>query len=698
MKALTERIQLIVAELRESGLNISSKAIADALDIIVQENVFSLRDFKLVLRASLIKNSNDFNIFEVMFRKYFPEFYGGRYDPEEVKKEIERTRRRKDELRAESENNVFIISDIEDEISSLDPNDKEYKKYMKQLEVLKKRQKEIERKLKDLSIKQRELIEKRRRINNIVQMAEEMRRDFNEYLRHIRGGESILDSEEEQFKKDLDSKTEKPKGSGMVESPEISGAGEPEQELGGEGRESRSWRHRGGEPSGSGVSGKPRRQPSGSGRKLMGGRKYISGKHKHAEEIGEAEYRYLIEQEEEEMRSVLHEILNNERPPDKERIGNIEPRTGLRDRSNASIGNNKLFRNLLKEISSLEMKELLDGNIELLKKMIEHELGEKLLTDDKAIHKYIDNLKKRIKDAISKQKVDEIEMRELFREILRRLNKLKNYDYRRQVILQKLGMRHGIDIKKLDFKKDLKMLSKYDQRLYNEVMNRLKRNIRKLADLFKLKKARRYKETRGGQLDITRTFSYNIPRYGGVIADMKYKTFKRKKANLFVLCDISGSVQHISELFYVFLNAARKAFKNLIVYAFVKHIVRVNSIADMRKYASQHRISDMRTAYHELLKLKIPNSYVLLILTDCRTNDADRDKTMAIPKSYESLARMNKLLKHVIVLNPEREEEWGVGGDSPSAKAYIRVAKVPVFEFYNIETLEHAIKYIGKIV
>lgn len=210
---------------------------------------------------------------------------------------------------------------------------------------------------------------------------------------------------------------------------------------------------------------------------------------------------------------------------------------------------------------------------------------------------------------------------------------------------------------------------------------------RKLA----AKLAARQRRQSRGTIDIRRTLRAAMST-GGVPVRPAYKRRTRSRADIVLLCDMSGSVAGFSRFTMLLLQSLAGAFRRVRFIGFINtcdditELVReaqfgediserVSREAQMTRW---HGSSDYGSAFVDAVEHHLdavgPRSTVL-ILGDARTNGTD--------PQVDALRELVSRARHAAWLNPERAGMWDTGDSVASQYAQV----VDMHEVRNIEQL-----------
>lgn len=210
---------------------------------------------------------------------------------------------------------------------------------------------------------------------------------------------------------------------------------------------------------------------------------------------------------------------------------------------------------------------------------------------------------------------------------------------------------------------------------------------RKLA----AKLAARQRRHARGAIDIRRTLRAAMST-GGVPVRPAYKRRHRSRADIVLLCDMSGSVAGFSRFTMMLLQSLAGVFRRVRFIGFVNtcdditELVRQSQVGeDISERVSReatmtrwHGSSDYGAAFADAVEHHIdavgPRSTVL-ILGDARTNGTD--------PQVEALRELVSRAKHATWLNPEPARMWDTGDSVASRYAEV----VDMHEVRNIDQL-----------
>ncbi|MBX3024797.1 VWA domain-containing protein [bacterium] len=170
--------------------------------------------------------------------------------------------------------------------------------------------------------------------------------------------------------------------------------------------------------------------------------------------------------------------------------------------------------------------------------------------------------------------------------------------------------------------------------------------------------ARRQRRVRGGRVDMRRTIRRALAR-GGVPVEILFRAPRPGRSDLLALVDVSHSTATAAEFLLALLAPARRHFRRVTLLAYVDRPCPVSFEAGQ---VVPHEALDLnaRSDFGNVLKLlaerwdvAIGRNTVLLILGDARNNRR--------PPRADLLARLRRVARRIIWLNPEPVARWNTG-------------------------------------
>jgi uncharacterized protein len=202
-------------------------------------------------------------------------------------------------------------------------------------------------------------------------------------------------------------------------------------------------------------------------------------------------------------------------------------------------------------------------------------------------------------------------------------------------------------------------------------MDRLRREVNKLANRLRSRIALRQKRAKTGQLDAKGTIRANL-KHGSVPMEIKHRDH-RLKPKLVVICDISTSMRHCSELMLSLVHALQDLVTKTHAFAFIDHLEYISPdfVGRQAKDAINEVLIRMPPGHYSTdLGYSLENfarDYMDTI--DARTTfimvgDGRNNYNDPRIKLFQTMARRSR---RTIWLNPEPPMLWG-SGDSDMPK------------------------------
>jgi uncharacterized protein with von Willebrand factor type A (vWA) domain len=196
-------------------------------------------------------------------------------------------------------------------------------------------------------------------------------------------------------------------------------------------------------------------------------------------------------------------------------------------------------------------------------------------------------------------------------------------------------------------------------------MERLRKEVQRLAAMLRTRVALRQKRAKSGQLDAKATIRANL-KHANVPIKLKYRE-KSLKPKLVVICDVSTSMRSCSELMLSLLYALQDQIKKTQAFVFIDHLEYISPDFEGReaREAVQHVLHRMPSGYYNtdfgnsLANFAqdyvefVDNRTIFLIVGDGRNNYNDPRVDI-----FQMFARRSR---RAIWLTPEKPVLWGTG-------------------------------------
>ena len=192
--------------------------------------------------------------------------------------------------------------------------------------------------------------------------------------------------------------------------------------------------------------------------------------------------------------------------------------------------------------------------------------------------------------------------------------------------------------------------------------------VRRLARRLEDRLARRERSRRRGALDVRRTLRANLS-HGGVPLRLAFRSRRRDRPDLVVLCDVSDSVRHVSRLMLLFLYTLQSLFTRVRSFVFVSDLGEVTEafrgekdVARAADLATAGKVVDLggnsnygralRTFHREHLGA-VTSRTTVLVIGDGRNN--------YLPPESWVLSELKRKARRLLWICPEERWAWGSG-------------------------------------
>ena len=224
----------------------------------------------------------------------------------------------------------------------------------------------------------------------------------------------------------------------------------------------------------------------------------------------------------------------------------------------------------------------------------------------------------------------------------------------------------------------------------NRELAAMRAAVRPLARRLATRLARQRHRQRHGRIDMRKTIRGSLSS-GGVPLEPRYRRRLRTKPELWVLCDISGSMAEFARFTFILVTALHQELSRLRTFVFVDDAEEISEIWDRdhepdmfavltRAFAGDlHRHSNYGTAMDGFARRygsQLTRRVTLLITGDARTHHLDA--------GAERLGELGRRCRQVWFLNPEPRHHWDQGD---SAATTLAVACTGMSEVRNLDQL-----------
>ena len=209
--------------------------------------------------------------------------------------------------------------------------------------------------------------------------------------------------------------------------------------------------------------------------------------------------------------------------------------------------------------------------------------------------------------------------------------------------------------------------------LSEEEMRLLRQEVKRLAARLKTRIALRQQRSRSGSLDAKATIRANL-KHGNVPMVLKRKD-KRLQPRLVVICDISTSMRHLSELVLSLIYNLQNLVKKTHAFAFIDHLEYISPAFERRvteaavesvlhKMPSGYYNTDLGSSLDGFVQgfLDTLNQRTSLILLGDGRNNYNNPR-------IDLFCLMTRRVRRTIWINPEDRNLWGTGDSDMLAYA-----------------------------
>lgn len=243
--------------------------------------------------------------------------------------------------------------------------------------------------------------------------------------------------------------------------------------------------------------------------------------------------------------------------------------------------------------------------------------------------------------------------------------------------------------------REAEVLSRDLKKISPEEWPEVIRLIRRLSQRLANQVTRRYRANRSrGGLDMRQTLRKNI-RYGGVLVERRYRSRRKGRLRIILLCDISGSMLKYSEFIWQFVYGLSNVVNGIKTFAFGEALIPLSgkfrkgqTIEAMVKEALAVTGNEwgggtnLAVALDSLLKHPdtLSRQTLLLIVSDAQTLEGERAAAL--------LQGIQRHVRQILWLNTLPQRRWQ---ETPYVKAFL-----PFCQMYECYTLEHLTQILSK--
>lgn len=218
--------------------------------------------------------------------------------------------------------------------------------------------------------------------------------------------------------------------------------------------------------------------------------------------------------------------------------------------------------------------------------------------------------------------------------------------------------------------------TRLDQAFPPDLLADMYREVERLAMRLVSRQALRTRRARQGQFDLRRTVLRGLRSGTEVPFTFAYRRRSIAKLRLIVLCDVSGSVWHVSTFLLKLVHTLQREFASVRSCVFVNTVVEVTELFRRMRFpedldALRHYpqlnlfgFSDFGRVFYQFAEDFLPaltRNTVVLILGDARNNAFD-------PQAW-ALDEVQQRCHSIFWLNPEPQRQWNTGDSVLNAYA-----------------------------
>jgi len=237
--------------------------------------------------------------------------------------------------------------------------------------------------------------------------------------------------------------------------------------------------------------------------------------------------------------------------------------------------------------------------------------------------------------------------------------------------------------------RDLKKISPEE---WPEVIRLIQRLSQRLAS----QATRRYRAARRrGGLDMRSTLRKNL-RYGGVLVERSYRSRRKGRLKIILLCDVSGSMLKYSEFIWQFVYGLSSAVSGIKTFAFGETLIPLTGkfrkgqtfeamvkealVMTGKEWGGGTNFANALETLQKNFSYFLSKQTLLLIVSDAQTLEGE--------KAAALLGGIGRHVRQVLWLNTLPERRWL---ETPHVKAFL-----PSCEMYECYTLGHLTQILSK--
>jgi uncharacterized protein with von Willebrand factor type A (vWA) domain len=201
------------------------------------------------------------------------------------------------------------------------------------------------------------------------------------------------------------------------------------------------------------------------------------------------------------------------------------------------------------------------------------------------------------------------------------------------------------------------------------------------------------------RINLRQTIRANIQN-GGTLLELKKQQRRLDKPKLVIMTDVSTSTIQATRMFLSIIWHARQVFSDIHFFEFIASTIDVTSVwrraqsvdeavDEALKHWNRMDFGKQNSDYHQAFSMfqrlygkKLTSKHTLIVLGDLR--DWLGPWQQNLPVSATVMGKLSKIVKRMIVLNPEAKSNWNTGD---SIVQFIESKGIEVYEANTLEKL-----------
>ncbi|SPF45678.1 VWA domain containing CoxE-like family protein [Candidatus Desulfosporosinus infrequens] len=252
------------------------------------------------------------------------------------------------------------------------------------------------------------------------------------------------------------------------------------------------------------------------------------------------------------------------------------------------------------------------------------------------------------------------------------------------------------DVERALCEREVEVLSRDLKKISPEEWPEVIRLIRRLSQRLASQVTRRYRAARSrGGLDMRSTLRKNI-RYGGVLVERRYRSRRRGRPRIVLLCDISGSMLKYTEFIWQFVYGLSNVVSGIKTFAFGESLIPLTGklkkgqtfeamvkealLVTGKEWGGGTNLAIVLDTLQKMFPDSLSKQTLLLIVSDAQTLEGERAAAL--------LSGINRRVRQILWLNTLPERRW-------LETSYVK-AFLPSCQMYECYTLGHLAQILSK--